>query len=346
MEGQTIDATLAATYENLRGSFEPDFSPPEGQSAAAEPEPSELEVPEAEQSEATEPEVTPGATEQPEAPAEPEQAPAFKPPWKKAALAEWEKLPDLARKEIERRENDFHKGIEQYKQDAATAKEWERTISPYLATIQTLGASPIQAAAQLFQADHLLRYSPMQQKLQLGLKILNDYGLDLPTLAQGIQQIAGEKVWEQQNPADPHVRRLEQELAQLKQERQQEKQSVQSQENSAIEAAIAEFAADPDHEHFQILMPLMGQLIGNGHAKNMDDAYEMALRQHPQTYQIWLAQQQQKWDDERKAQVQKAKKAAANNVRPNGRASVPSAPAARTMEEDIEAKARELGLLN
>jgi len=341
-----IDDTLRETYANLRGAFEPDFAQPTEPVEPAEPEepvdhPAEPEEPNPD--EPAEPEEPAEPTE-PEEPAEP--AATFRPPWKKAALAEWDKLPAIARAEIERRESDFHKGIEQYKTGAATAQEWERVAAPFMATISSFGVTPQVAAQELFKADHLLRYSPMPQKVQMLMKIAGDYGVDINTLAQGIQHIAGEQVWQQQNPVDPRLQQLQQQVGQLTQQITQSQQQAVAQEHSTIDSEIAAFASDPDHEHFGILQQDMALLLQAGKAKTLDDAYEMAMRQNPQTYQIWLAQQQQEWDAQRKAKVQKAKQAGANVVRPNGRASVQAANPVRTMEEDIEATARQLGLLN
>jgi hypothetical protein len=344
MPDVTIDDTLRETYASLRGSFESDFTPPAEPTEPVEPE--EPTEPLEEPAEPQEPVEEPEEPTEPTEPTEPEPA-AFRPPWKKAALAEWDKLPPLARAEIERRESDFHKGIEQYKAGAQASQEWERVTQPFMATIQSFGVTPQVAAAELFKADHLLRYSQMPQKVGMLLKIAGDYGVDLQTLANGIQQRAGEQVWQQQNPVDPRLQQLQQRVDQMQQQHFHTQQQAQIAEHSAIDSEIAAFAADPDHEHFGILQQDMALLLQAGKAKNLDDAYEMAMRQNPQTYQIWLAQQQQEWDAQRKAKVAQAKRAGANNVRPNGRSTVPSgAPANETMEQTLERVAREQGLIN
>lgn len=356
-----IDETLRETYANLRGSFESDFTPETKEAK----EVAELDEVEAAGNEAgnddqagsedagnadASGEEDQGAGEAENASGEEDQqqqqSATFRPPWKKAALAEWENLPELARKEIERREADFHKGIEQYKTGAQTAQEFERAVAPYMATIQGFGITPVAAAAHLMNVDHQLRHSAIPQKVGMLLKIANDYGVDINTLATGIQQIAGERVWEQQNPIDPRMQQLQARVDQMQQQQLQTQQQAVQAEHSAIDSEIAAFAADPDHEHFGLLQKDMAILLQNGMAKTLGDAYEMAMRQNPQTYQIWLAQQQQEWDAQRKAKVAKAKQAGANVVRPNGRASVPAAQPARSMEQDIEATARALGLLN
>lgn len=351
VETPDIDDTLRETYASLRGSFEGDFSEEASAQVPTVEEDLETETPIGEETPAGTPTEEDDANaeggdgdgvETPEKPAQH----IFKPPWKKAALAEWEKLPDGVRAEIERREGDFHKGIEQYKTNASMAQEWDRTVQPFMATIKSLGVTPQFAAAELLKADHLLRYSQPDQKVGMLLKIAKDYGVDIGAMAHGIQRIAGEQIWQQQNPVDPRVQQLQAEIGQMKQQQFQAQQNHVAQETSVIDGEIAAFAADPDHEHFGILQRDMAVLLQAGSAKSLDDAYEMAMRQNPQTYQIWLAQQQQEWDVKRKAKVAEAKRAGANNARPNGRTSMPASQPKRSMEEDIEATARELGLLN
>lgn len=360
MSDVSIDDTLRETYASLRGSFESDFTPPtkeakeiaefeEVERAETDAENATLNASEDSGNANASGDEQEGAGEAENASGEEDQQSqqaAFRPPWKKAALAEWDKLPEMARKEIERREADFHKGIEQYKAGAQASQEFERLVAPYMATIQSLGVTPTVAAAHLMNVDHQLRYSQPQQKVGMLLKIASDYGVDMNTLANGIQQIAGEQVWQQQNPMDPRMQQLQAQVQQMQQQQFQAQQQAAKAEHSAIDGEIAAFAANPDHEHFGLLQQDMAVLLQTGRAKDLDSAYEMAMRQNPQTYQIWLAQQQQGWEAQRKAKVAEAKKAGANVVRPNGRASVPAQQPARTMEQDIEAEARRLGLIN
>lgn len=271
----------------------------------------------------------------------------FRPKWKKEALAEYDKLPANVRAEIERREGDFHKGIEQYKASAATAQEWDRTLQPYMATINGFGVTPQVAINELLKTDHFMRYAPMQQKIPAALQVLSGYGIDLPTLVAGIQQMAGQQAFQQQNPMDPRTQELQARVQRMEQEQYQSRQQAQQAEHSAIDAEIVQFASDPDHEHFGVLQQDMAMLLQAGRAKNLDDAYEMAMRANPQTAPIWLAQQQQKQESERRQKVEAARKSQRNVVRPNGRTSGAQAAAIpATLEETIEAQARSMGLVN
>lgn len=357
-----IDKTLADTYRDIRekGGFGGDFGdlpaadPDQSTAPAGEQVAGEIDAGAESQvngdagAQAAEGEHVDGAED--EAGEQSQQvdpdAPKFRPPWKKAALADYDKLPDTVRAEIERREGDFHKGIEQYKGGAAQAQDWDRAVQPYMATIQGFGVTPQVAVGELLKADHTLRYSATPQKVNYLLKIAGDYGVDIGTLAQGIQQIAGEQVWQQQNPVDPRLHQLQQQVGQLTHHITQQNQQAATRETSAIDGEIAAFAADPDHEHFGALQQDMAAFLQTGRAKTLDDAYEMAMRANPQTAPIWFAQQQQKQEDERRAKVAGAKKSQANNVRPNGRTSGAQTQVAQTMEQTIEAEARRLGIIN
>ncbi|MCA8026419.1 hypothetical protein [Burkholderia cepacia] len=358
-----IDETLMQTYRDLKskGAFAGDFGddpdpvPPPQDPVATEVPTDPVDVADPQDPAPVDPAETvdddPNATDPQDLAENTDPAAAFRPKWKKAELEAFDRIPEADRKLIaaaaERRENDFHKGIEQYKTGAAASQEWERAVQPFMATIQSYGVTPQVAAQELFKADHLLRYSAMPQKVQMLLKVAGDYGVDLQTLANGIQQVAGEQVWQQQNPADPRLQALQDQVAQMQRQQFTTQQQVVAAEHSAIDGEIAAFAADPDHEHFQILQQDMAALLQAGRAKDLDEAYEMAMRANPQTYQIWLAQQQQGWDEQRRQKVALAKRAGANNVRPNGRASVAQGtPANETLEQTLERVAREQGLIN
>ena len=99
-------------------------------------------------------------------------------------------------------------------------------MQPYMATIQSFGVSPQAAVNELLKTDHQLRYGSPQQKLSLWLQVANSYGMDLQTIANGIQQVAGEQVWQQQNPVDPRLQALQQRVDQLQQQQFQSQQQA------------------------------------------------------------------------------------------------------------------------
>ena len=282
-------------------------------------------------------------TTEPETPSEP----AYRPKWKKAALAELDKLPPEVQRafiaEDKRREENFHKGIEQYRTGHTAAREWDEVITPYRATIDQFQVKPQEAVKQLLATDHILRYGQPHQKIGTVLQVLQNYGInpvDLAAIVQGNTQ---------QEPQDPQYQALNQRLsqfeqAQLAQQRQAEQARMQAERETqtTIQSQIEAFASDPDHEHFELLKPMMGGLLQTGQAKDLTEAYDMAFKAHPQTANIWIAQQQKQWADSRKAAASKAKQV--TNVRSNGRASTAKPTTAATMEETIRLTAEKLGL--
>ena len=289
------------------------------------------------------------AEEQPEEPATPTET-TYQPKWKKAALEVLSKLPpeqaELLRAEDKRREENFHKGIEQYRNGHAAAKEWEEVITPYRATIDRFQVKPQEAIKTLLATDHTLRYGQKHEKLGTIFQVMQNYGIDPADIVGVYQNVHNQP---QNEPLDPRVMQMEQRLRSFEQQQysaqqqaQLEQQRQMEEQNRAANEMVAKFAEDPDHEHFELLKPLMGGYLQQGAAKDLDEAYEMAFRAHPQTAQLWIAQQQQQIAETRKAAVAKAKKV--TNVRSNGRASVSTPTAPATMEETIAREAQRLGL--
>ena len=273
----------------------------------------------------------------------------YRPKWKKAALAELDKLaPEVQQAfiaEDKRREENFHKGIEQYRTGHAASKEWEEVVNPYRATIDQFQVKPQEAVRQLLATDHVLRYGQPHQKIGTLLQAAQNYGITPADLMAAIQGAGSQ----QEQQLDPQYQALNNRLAQFEQSQMaQQRQAEQArmlaerEQQATIQSQIEAFASDPDHEHFELLKPMMGGLLQTGQAKDLEDAYEMAFKAHPQTANIWIAQQQKQWADSRKAAASKAKQV--TNVRSNGRASVAKPTAGATMEDTIRLEAQRLGL--
>lgn len=279
-------------------------------------------------------------SEEEEKPSETEQK--YQPKWKKAALKVLEGLPEeqqeLLRQEDKRREEAFHKGIEQYREGNNRAKEYDEAVRPYMSTIQSVGATPTQAIQALLAADHNLRYSQPAQKVGFMLKIMQDYGVNPQDIVSAVGAIG-----QNQTQVDPVVQQLQQQVHQMQASQQQAQHQAQVSMQAKIDAEIAAFAADPDNEHFELLRPYMKTLADAQPEANLRDLYDQAMKIHPKTAAIWEAQQQQKWTEQRKAKLQSVKKP--TNVRSNGRAAVTNPTKPATMDQTIEAEAKRLGLM-
>lgn len=203
---------------------------------------------------------------------------AKRPPssWKKEAAAEFDKLPPHVQDEVLRRETDFHKGIEGFKQHADLGRSMERAIQPYMQTIQQLGVAPDQAVGALLRADAMLRNPDPSQRAQYFASLAQQYGIDLGHAAQMPQR-------------DPYTMQLESRLEQIQAQQEIFHQSQQQQQREALNSELQAFAATA--EHFEAVKEDMAALLQAGRATDLKDAYDKAVYANPQTRQTLLEQQ-------------------------------------------------------
>jgi hypothetical protein len=252
---------------------------------------------------------------------------AYKPPntWKKEAAEKLALADPVIRAEVERREADFFKGIEQYKGAAQFGQSMERVIAPHMRTLQGLGITPDVAVGELMNADAMLRFGTPQQKTAKLAELAQQYGIDIGQV-QGLP------------PIDPNVSALANENRVLKQQMQQRQIQEQQQENATLNSEIAAFSADPKHSHFETVKGHMAALLQAGQAKDLPDAYEQAIYANPTTRAAVLAEQQAAARAEAAKKAQAAQEAASVNVRP--RPSMPVSQPIGTMEDTIRAVLR------
>lgn len=279
----------------------------------------------------SEPETTDtGAVPSEEPPVSTRKAPSS---WRKEAQELYGKLPQefqSLQDEIERREADFHKGIESYKTKAQFAEAMERVIQPHANTLRSLGVTPDVAVHHLLEADRVLRYSQPDQKRAYLQQLARSYGIDLSA-----EQPQGEPSY--QPSTDPRVDAV---INYLRQQEEVRKQQEMAQLNSEL----ARFSADKPH--FEAVRNHMAGLLQAGVASTLQDAYEMAIYANPDIRSQVLAKQQAEAEVKRQADAKSAaeaaRKAAVVNVPRRG--NLPTAKPKGSMEETIRAEAQRLGL--
>ena len=275
----------------------------------------------------------PAEGEQPvaEAPVEPVAVSQAPNTWKKEAAAAWEKMPPEARAEVERREADFHRGIEQYRGAASFGQAMERAITPYADTIKNLGLTADQAIGELMAADHKLRFGQPAEKIAYFAQLAQVYGIDLGAATQHLQE---------QPQVDPTVQALQQQMQTLVNKFKTQESSVQQQAQESLNSEILTFAADPNHSHFETVKPHMIALLQAGQAKDLSDAYEQAIYANPTTRAAMLQQQLTAQMKEKAEKAEKARIAASTNVK--ARPSMPVSQPIGSMDDTIRATLRRL----
>lgn len=237
----------------------------------------DTEVPDADEPEAAE---SVEESESEEDQTESERDPTLVAPssWSKSSKSLYDKLPDDVKREVHKREADFHAGYQQLKPKADFADRVAVAIQPYQQTLQQLQQQGIDAPTainKLLQADHILRYSEPSKKAEYLAELAVQYGVDIRALSS------------LQAP-DPNVIAMKQQLEAVHMQRQQEMIAQQAQQQQGLMQQIQEFAADPKNEHFALVRDEMAILLDQGKAATLQEAYDKAVWMRPDIRQTLL----------------------------------------------------------
>ena len=334
---ETVAETLAKTLESFDGEAEAEAPEAEAE-AETLPEPPEPDEADDEPEEASEDE--PDEAEAEEAP----ELEAIQPPqhWPQDFSEEFSALPVEAQhmfmKRYKQMEADHTKktqGIAKYKK---RQEAFDEIMAPFKGDFERAGMDDVGAVRQLLAAHDYLRKDPQNAIAWLA----NQYGVDMGAI--GNDSAAEDEF------ADPKVKGLEQQVAQLTAFIQNQQTQQQSVEQASTQSFIDQFAAETDvngnpaHPHFEKVRHVMGTLISNNNATDLKTAYEMAVYADPELRQeelkrVAASQSQAKVKTEA---VQKAKKAQRSKVRGSATPAAQALPANASIRDTINASIRQL----
>lgn len=240
-------------------------------------------------------------TVQEEEPAvEPAEEPVWKRPplsWKKDYHEVWQKADPRLQEYAYQREEQMRRGVEPLLQAKQFADAVQEAISPYMTTLNGLGMKPEQAISALMKADHTLRTSDPQTRLQYFMQLANEYGVNLQGMPQGQQQMV-----------DPTVFALKNELANVRGEVMTWKQQQEAAEQAVLANEIDSFAQKA--EFFEEARPEMIKLLQSGVAETLEDAYDRAVYGNRELREKVLSAQQAEQNAKMAAEKNRAAKAA------------------------------------
>lgn len=292
---QSMEDTIAATLSQIQARVDEELEtePVKAELGVGDPQEDPLDPPELEASE---------EEHEPEAAAR--KAPSA---WKKGAAEKFAALDPELQEEIERRESDFHKGIETYKEKAAFADQIGQVLQPFQPMLQALGGNAQAVIHSMMVTESVARYGSPAQKIELAQRMLQEYGIDPQSLVNYEAPYV-----------DPQLQAVQSQLAQMQNALSQQETARMQAEQNSLNSEIQSFAADPAHKHFEGVKAHMSALLLNGQAESLKDAYDQAVWANPQTRQAVLAEQQQAESAARARKAKEAKAAASTNVRKTG----------------------------
>lgn len=249
-----------------------------------------------------------------------------------AIKAKWNTLDPEIREEISKRDREVHQQFTRYDEERNFGKTIKTMVQPYEGLIRSMGAEPTQAIDYLLKTDYMLRTAAPDQKRAMFLKAAQDYGIDLGQPGEASQQ---------QFQNNPMLETALQRIDRLEREQNDARSAARETEQAEIEGSIEAFAGTPGHEYFDRVRPLMATLMANGHAESLQEAYDQAVKAHPETSALHLAAMRETEDRKRTAaaaeQAARARRASPSVTGAPGSAVLPLAngSASNSVEDDV-----------
>lgn len=222
--------------------------------------------------------------------------------WKKELEAHWGKLPDEVMQEIHRRESDAAFGVSTYKAEYDQYKPIAEAFKPYQPFLQQNNITPDRYAKALMETDQVLRFGTPQQKLQNFVQLSQIYGIPLHEMF--VQGEDGKVYFNQQHMSAPQQASQQQAIT-----REDIRKMLDEERSNAYWAAqikSMQEAKDSDgnlrYPHFETLRMTMDGILRSGLAKDLNSAYDAAIRL-PQHADLYDAQQNAKREAEEKAKT-------------------------------------------
>jgi hypothetical protein len=214
--------------------------------------------------------------------------------WKKDYHEVWQTADPRLKEYAWQREEEMKAGVQPLLTKAQFADQMQQAIEPYMQNIRGLGIEAPQAVKALMEADNILRHGSAQQKQQYFATLAQQYGINMGEV--------------QTQPVDPNFYAIQNELAQVRGEVLNWKQQQEAAQNQALLNEINEFQQKA--EYFEDARPTMIQLLNSGVAKDLDDAYQKALRLDNELFTKQQQSLQAKADAEKREASNRAAKAA------------------------------------
>lgn len=301
MPDQEFD--IGAAMEEIVSSGEVSLSSgDEDDSFAADKTPASSET----EAEPSAPAPAPAAAPAPSpAPAPAAEADDYPKTWKKEYREQWKTLAPEVKAEVLRREEDYHKGLDPYRN---LAQRFQQATEPHRDFFQQTQVDPFQLLNNFLSAHRqLLKGGP--EAAALLRDMAKDYKIDLD---------AGEPVY-----VDPQIKALQEELGGVKSVLSQREQAERQAHLNQLRGKLDAFAADPKNAHFNAVSGQMAVLLRADPQMTLEQAYDTAVWMNPTTREA-MVQTKAKAEAEALAaaerkRAEEAEKASSAALRSSGR---------------------------
>ena len=268
------------------------------------------------------------------------EAPVTKAPqsWKPAARAEWAKVPPAIQAEVQRREQQIAKALQDSSAASRDAQSFRQVLAPFEPNIRAMGGDPLRTVDNLLRTQHVLQVGTQAQRDDVLVSLLNQFGGDLAGINArlgGTPQQGGQPQPQQVDP-NALAQQIERSILQRMQGQRQQAQLAQAQGEVESFSEKFEFLDDVREEMADIL----DMAARRGREITPDDAYARACALHPEISGVMEQRKAAQSANATLASTQKAR-AAASSVRGQPTGGM-TAPQGDSLRDTIEASIAQL----
>lgn len=221
----------------------------------------------------------------------PGPAVALPPPngWKAEEKAFWAKVPPEVQHVIQRRETDVARKIAEQDEVRLVGNNFMQAANEFAPVIQARGGNPVALFREVLGIISQIHNSPPANRAQLFRQLAAQNGADLSAL--GITPAQNAPGQQPPNvPIDQLVQRQvnEQFQALQRQQAQERERAEMETTNREIEAFRSKVDANGQsaYPYFDHVTSLMASILGGGAAATLEEAYQLAVKAHPETSQL------------------------------------------------------------
>lgn len=241
------------------------------------------------------------------------------PSWRAVAKAEWAKVPLTVQAEITRREAETTKALNTSVNARKHWDEFNTTVAPFMPLIRAQNSTPMGAFKNLMTTAAGLTVGNAEQKARIVAEMVQNFGIDLSildtVLSQAIQQNPRGQA-PGTNPMEVSIQRQLAPIYEVLNGIQQSKQQRDEQVKQEADVSVQQFAEK--NEFFDDVRDDVADLLeinaNRGRTMSLDQAYKIAIAQHPEISQV-VAQRQNAARAQQRGKSVAAARNAASSVR-------------------------------
>lgn len=231
--------------------------------------------------------------------------PSIKAPqsWRADVREKFAALPPEVQAEVVRRETEIAQTLQGASEPKKFFEQFKQLVGPYEGMIRAEGSDPLKAVGNLLQTAAALRTAPPEHKAQLVAQLVQSYDIPIEALAAALDGKAPAAQGRPQPQVDPTA--IAQQVRQQLMQEFQQKQFAESTQKAEAWAQDKEFIEDVRVDAANILEVY----ARSGRALTLDQAYDMACRNHPEVSKVLEQREAAKKSAESVAAATKARAA-------------------------------------